>query len=373
MIQLTLPPKILLGNAAIRQVGALARGLGARPLLVTGRTALRTGGRLEEILRILSDAGCRAVLFDQVEHDPSIETVERGIAATRRDSCDSVIAIGGGSALDAGKLIAGLANQPFSVTDFFDGTRDIERPALPFLAAPTTAGTGSECTKVAVLTDTARSIKKGLRHEWMMPRVALVDPELTLSAPPDVTAQSGMDALTQAVECYVGRGANPVTDALAERAISLLAGNLEKAVHEGNRIEFREAVALGSLMGGMAFGNAGLGAVHGLAHPVGILHGIPHGFVCAVLLPAVCDFNLPARREKFDAVARLIGAKSADDVPATLAGLNAAIGIPATLREFGLSDASLPRILQDCRSGSMANNPREASDDDLARIVRRVL
>jgi alcohol dehydrogenase class IV len=371
--QLAWPGEIIFGTGTFGRIGESAAELGSRPLVVAGKGALRCGGWIEKALGLIRKAGGEPTCFEGVEHDPAIETVERGIAATREAGCDAVVAIGGGSALDAGKLIAGLAAQTFSVQEFFDGTRDLERPTLPFLAAPTTAGTGSECTKVAVLTDPKQGIKKGLRHDRMMPRIALVDPELTLSAPPEVTAHSGMDALTQAIESYVGRGANPATDALAERAVSLLATNLEAAVREGDRIEHREPVALGSLLGAMAFGNAGLGAVHGLAHPVGVLCGLPHGLVCAVLLPAVCEFNLSARRDKFDTLARLIGVKSAEAVPGALRKLNGRVGIPATFHDFGLNESQFLRILADCRSGSMANNPREASDENLVEILRNLL
>ena len=366
------PRKIIFGSGTFSQLGGHCRGLGRRALLVAGRSALRRSGKLQLAQQNLAAEGIICHLFEGVESDPSLETCALGISAARESGCDLVVAVGGGSALDAGKIIAALAPQAFTVKELFYGRRDIEKPSLPFVAVPTTAGTGSECTRVAVLTDTERQTKKGVRHEFMTPRVALVDPELTLGLSPSVTAQTGMDALTQAIECLVGRNTNPVSDALAIRAIDLLARHLPQAVEDGGDIRNREPVALGSLMTAMAFANAQLGAVHGLAHPIGALFHAPHGLICAVLLPHVCEFNLPAQPEKFSTIAPLIGAKSAQDIPATLIALNRRIGIPDNLAAFGLKESSFPRILADCRSGSMANNPRAASDADVAQILQKV-
>jgi alcohol dehydrogenase class IV len=284
-----------------------------------------------------------------------------------------VVAIGGGSALDAGKIVAAMLPQPFTIRELFRGERNLERPSLFVVAAPTTAGTGSECTRVSVLTDEQTQTKKGLRHEFMVPQAAVVDPELTLGLPPAVTAQTGMDALTQAIECYVGRNANPASDALALQAMELLARHLPAAVEDGSKIENREPVALGSLLTGLAFTNAALGAVHGLAHPVGALFHAPHGLVCALLLPQVCEFNLPAQPEKFDRIAGRIGCKSGRDVPAALSALNRRVGIAERLGKFGVKESAFPRILTDSRGVSMTNNPRPASDADLAEILRRAI
>ena len=207
----------------------------------------------------------------------------------------------------------------------------------------------------------------------MMPDIAIVDPELTRTCPPEITAQSGMDALTQAIECYVSAGANPFTDALALRAIGLIASNLPVAVKDGDNPNAREHVALGSLLTGMAFGNAGLGAVHGLAHPLGAQFHVPHGLACAVLLPHVCAFNLSVRKNKFNDVAPLIGAQNAEDLPSALATLNQTVGIPDTLAQFGVKQTDFPALLADCRSGSMKKNPRPASDEQLAEILRNVI
>jgi len=368
-----LPEIIVFGKGVFSRLGELARRLGRSALFCTGRSALRQSGRLDRAVEILAQHNIRVELLEGVENDPSLDTCNRAISLARGRKCDFVIAVGGGSAIDAGKTAAAVIPQPGTLDEYFTGGRKLENNPLPFLAAPTTAGTGSECTINAVLTDTRRNIKKSLREERMTPDVALVDPELTLTCPPEITAQAGMDALTQAIECYVTTGANPFTDALALRAIGLIASNLPGAVENGADPERRERVALGSLLTGMAFGNAGLGAVHGLAHPLGARFHVPHGLACAVLLPHVCAFNIPVRKKKFNDVAPLIGAKSPEDVPSAIAALNKTVGIPDTLAQFGVKESDIPAILADCRSGSMKKNPRPASDEQLAEILRNII
>jgi alcohol dehydrogenase class IV len=371
--ELVFPRKILFGTGTFSRLGEVCRGNGRRALLVTGRAALRRSGKLAQAEEMLAGAGIAVRLFEGVENDPSLATCDRAIGAAREAGCDMVVAIGGGSALDAGKIVAAMLPQPFTIRELFRGERNLERPSLFVVAAPTTAGTGSECTRVSVLTDEQTQTKKGLRHEFMVPQAAVVDPELTLGLPPAVTAQTGMDALTQAIECYVGRNANPASDALALQAMELLARHLPAAVEDGSKIENREPVALGSLLTGLAFTNAALGAVHGLAHPVGALFHAPHGLVCALLLPQVCEFNLPAQPEKFDRIAGRIGCKSGRDVPAALSALNRRVGIAERLGKFGVKESAFPRILTDSRGVSMTNNPRPASDADLAEILRRAI
>jgi alcohol dehydrogenase class IV len=283
-----------------------------------------------------------------------------------------VISIGGGSAIDIGKIVAAMVPQSYTVYDFFE-SQIVEKTPLPFVALPTTAGTGSECTTVSVLTDTKNQVKKGVRNEKMTPLIALVDPGLTLNVPPDVTAQSGMDALTQAIEALVSRDANPISDALAIRGIELLHRHLPAAVSDGGRIENREPVALGSMITGMAFASAGLGAVHGLAHPIGALCHAPHGLICAVLLPHVCAFNQPAAPDKFNCIAGGMGLKSGIEVASAIMALNRRVGIPERLGKHGLTESLIPAIIPASRSGSMAKNPRNPTDEELREILMKVV
>jgi alcohol dehydrogenase class IV len=370
---LRLPRRVIFGVGVYAQLGPVARGLGRRALLVTGRAALRRSGRLQQAEDMLREQGVDCILVEGVENDPSLKTCAHAIHTARRERCDFVLSIGGGSALDAGKTAAAVAPQAGELPEYFDGPRKLEKPPLPQLAVPTTAGTGSESTPNAVLSDTDRGVKKSLRDERMVPDAALVDPELTVPLPPEITAHAGMDALAQAVECFVSRDANPYSDALALRAIDLVARHLPGAVADGADMAHREPVALASLLTGIAFGNAGLGAVHGFANPLGAALHAPHGLICAVLLPPVCEFNLPAAERKFGEIAHVLGARSGHDVPAALAALNHRLGIPATLRAQGLTRDQLPALVAASRSGSMNKNPRPPTDEDLAGLLARVL
>jgi len=371
--QLRLPGRIIFGSRTFAQLGEVAAELGDHALLVTGRSALRKSGRLQQAIELLDCNGVNVTQFSGVENDPSLRTCERGVVLARERGCDLVVGIGGGSALDAAKAIAAVSPQAGELPEYFSRERILENMSLPFIAVPTTAGTGTECTKNAVLTDTERKVKQSLRSDCMVPAVALVDPELTLTAPPSVTAQTGMDALTQAIECYVSRRANPASDILSLRAIELLAANLPDAVADGSRLSVREPVALGSLLTAMAFGNAALGAVHGLAHPIGAHYRVPHGLVCAVLLPHVCTYNLSVQNEKFNRIAPLLGAESGNDVPHALRALNQRVGIPADLKAFGFDERGFSAVIAGCRSGSMRANPRAASDEELIGILHKIV
>jgi alcohol dehydrogenase class IV len=373
MIDLHLPKRIICHNGSLSHLGELGADLGDHALVCTGRTSLEASGMLAKALHCLDGHAVQTSHFSAIDHDPSLSTVDAAVDFARETDCDFIVAIGGGSVLDAGKAVAAILPQEGHTRPYFDGERAIEQHPLPIIAIPTTAGTGSECTNNAVLTDTEHKTKKSLRDPRMIPELALVDPELTISCPPDLTARCGMDALTQAIECFVSIGANPATDALILSAIEQIARHLPGAVAEGDNMDHREPVAIGSLMAAMAFGNAGLGAVHGLAHPLGAQFGIPHGLACAILLPHVCAFNMEAREEKFAHIAPLLGAATAHDVPEALLGLNRDLGIPDTLADYAVTPSDIPAIIADSRSGSMAKNPRPASDDDLAHILNQII
>ena len=371
-LTLLTPPRIVFGCGEFGGLGREAAALGRRALVVTGRSAMRESGTLDRAVGLLRDAGLGAAVFDKVEHDPTLGVVDNGVRAARQSGRDLVVGLGGGSPLDAAKAIAILLNKPGAAADYFSGAREIEGPGAPFLAAPTTSGTGAEITKNSVLTDADARVKKSLRSPHMVARVAIVDPELTLSCPAALTAHSGMDALTQAIECYVSRAAHPVSDALALTAARALFHHLLPAVKDGGSPEHREAMAFGSMTCGLAFANASLGAVHGLAHPMGALLGLPHGLICAALLAPVIEFNYPACAEKMDVLARDLGLDSGCDLPAAVRRLADEVGVPSSLAERGLTESRIADIVADCRSGSMSNNPREATDEDLAAILRKL-
>lgn len=373
MISLMYPQHIIFGKGAINHLGEKVTNLGSKALLVTGRSAMRKSGILDKVVNQLSSKGIAVEVFDKVEHDPSLKTVDEGIDEAMKKDVSVVIGLGGGSAIDAAKTIAAITNKEGRLEDYHEGKLQIDKPGLPFIAIPTTAGTGAEITNNAVLTNREKKLKKSIRSPFMIAKVALVDPELTLSCPPSLTAHSGMDALTHAIESFISKASNPITDTLALRAIEILFFNLPLAVEKGEDLNVREKMALGSLLSGMAFSNSGLGAVHGLSHPLGAHYNIPHGLACATLLPWVLEYNLPVRREKMDIIAEKIGAKRGEDVPETIKELLKRLKIPPTFKKWGIKKEDIPVMVKKSRSGSMAKNPREASDEDLKQILEKVI
>lgn len=363
--------RVIFGSGEIRRVGDEAAALGSAALLVVGRHFMRESGRLAEIGDLLSDKGVRLTVFDAVPPEPTLADVEAGIRVLRSSECDLVIAIGGGSALDVGKAIAGLAQAPATVCEHFRG-RPVEKKGLPFIAAPTTAGSGSEVTSNAVLIDPEDGIKTSIRSDYLYPDVAIVDPELTLTAPPSVTAQSGMDALCQALEALVSRSADPITDVLAKDASVRLLNHLPEAYAHGDDLDARTEVALGSLMGGIAFANARLGLAHGMAHPVGIATGLPHGLICGLLLPMVIRFNTRVAESKYAWVADNAGVSGgADGLVREIERLNSLMGLTERLPEMRIPEDRWPGVIaQSLVAGSTKSNPCEVRAEDIEKVLR---
>jgi alcohol dehydrogenase class IV len=353
-----------------------AARLGRRPLIVTG-SSLRRTGRLEPLVESLTAAGLQPTVHAGVPAEPTLADLQHAMDACVAADADLVIAIGGGSAMDIGKAAAALAGAGPPASEFFAG-HSIPETGRPIIALPTTSGTGSEVTRVCVLSDPAHRRKASIRADVMLPRLAIVDPELTVSCPPPVTAHSGMDALVQAIEAYVSKGANPLTDALALQGARLAAGSLEVAVRDGSDRRAREAMALGSLMAGLALNTARLGLVHGLAHPIGALTGARHGLLCGLLMPAVMEFNLPAAESRYAQLARELGAAptgAPDDSAARaliqfVRDLNRKVGIPDRLEPLGLGRDSLPYVAAEAMpSGSTRSNPRPVSEADALAVA----
>jgi alcohol dehydrogenase class IV len=282
--------RIIFGPGTLRQVGPLACELGR---CVAARAA--------PLLGWLGEGGVKAQTFP-VTKEPELETIREGVARAREAKCDLVIGLGGGSAIDAGKAIAAMLANEGELLDYLEVIgrgKALAKASAPFIAIPTTAGTGSEVTRNAVLASPEHRVKVSLRSAFMLPRVALVDPELSYDLPPGVTASTGLDALTQLIEPYVSCRANPMTDALCVQGLQRAGRSLRRAYEHGrNAPEARQDMAIASLYGGLALANAGLGAVHGFAGPIGGMFPAPHGAVCAALLPHVMVANLRALRER---------------------------------------------------------------------------
>lgn len=350
-----------------------------RVLIVTGRRAERG----QALARALDALGVECTLTAALG-EPSVEGVREGVALAREDACDGVIAVGGGSALDTGKAIAALVpnGEVMEHLEVVGKGRPFERPSLPFVAVPTTAGTGSEVTRNAVLSVKQSGVKASLRGASLLPTLAVVDPELLSGAPPEVLRDCGLDALSQLIEAYLSIRANPLTDALAREGIARSARSLRQSVLGDPERQEREDLALASVLGGMCLANAGLGAVHGFAAPMGGLYGAPHGAVCAALLVPVLEVNLQAlkgRAPQSPSLARyrdlavlLTGQTNAapEHAIAVLRALCEDLGVRG-LSSFGLSEAGIPELVRGAlRSSSMKGNPLPLSERELEAVVR---
>ena len=371
--------RILFGPGTAAQAAREAAGMGRRALLVTGGDPARGAGFSAR----LDQAGVAQAHF-RVAGEPEIETVAAGAALARREQCDLVIGLGGGSALDAAKAIAALATNTEPIETYLEvigQARPLTCPPLPCIAIPTTAGTGSEVSRNAVLKSVAHKVKVSLRSDGMLPLLAVVDPELTLGLPPEITAATGCDALTQLLEAFVSAKANPLTDALCREGLTRAAAALPRAVAHGDDLDARADMALASLFSGLALANAGLGAVHGIAGPLGGMIPAPHGAVCARLLPEVMAVNVQAlsQREcgsaalsRYRQIAQILTgapqAAAADGVR-WVRQLVRQFAIPP-LSHWGLQVQALPELVAHARrASSMKGNPIELTEKELGEIV----
>jgi len=371
--------RIVFGEGAAATLPELVRTFGARPLVVTGASRERAAWLVSAL---------SAETF-AVPGEPTVDLVREGARRVREAACDLILSLGGGSAIDAGKAIAIVATnggEPLEFLEVVGKGRAIAAPPLPFIAVPTTAGAGSEVTRNAVLGSTEHGVKASLRSPLMLPRVALVDPELTYALPPAVTAATGLDALTQLIEPYVGARANPLVDAVCVEGIRRVAGALRRAYHDGADREARRDMALASLFGGLALANAGLGIVHGFAAPLGGSSKAPHGALCAALLPHGMAANVAALRarapqhpalgpvlDRHATVARLLTGRNeadAEDGIEWVHALCAELNVPA-LRAWGIAEADLPGVVEKAaRASSMHANPLPLTGQELLAVAR---
>ncbi len=371
--------RIIFGPGTAQQIGSLAAELGERAFVVTGRTKERT----EPLLRQLQKHGIAYSTFS-VEHEPAITTLTQCLAQARRAECDLVIGIGGGSVIDTGKAVAIMLSNPGRPEDYLEvvgpGKRLTKTP-IPYIALPTTAGTGAEVTRNCVLAVPEHRVKVSLRSPLMLPRIAVVDPELTYSMPPEVTASTGLDALTQLIEPYVSNKANALTDGICIEGLKRIGRSLQKAHDNGDNRAAREDMALASLFGGLALANAALGAVHGLAGPLGGMVGVGHGAICARLLPHVMRANVSSLQKRqpdspalprYDEIARILtgrGSARAQDGVEWVSQLCKALNLPP-LSEFGLTKEELPALIEKAKNASsMKGNPIALRDDELTKIL----
>ena len=371
--------RIVYGEGVVREVAPAARELGTRALVVTGRSEQRSAPLRTE----LAEAGVACQTF-HVDGEPSVEGVQLGAKIAGAERCDLVIGFGGGSALDAGKAIAALLTNGGDLLEYLEVIgrgQPLSVAPAPFIAVPTTAGTGTEVTRNAVLDSPPHRVKVSLRSPRMLPRLAVVDPELTLDLPPEVTARTGLDALTQLIEPYVSNRANPLTDSFCVEGLTRASRSLRRAYHDGRDRAARADMSVASLLGGLALANAALGVVHGFAGPVGGMFPAPHGAVCAALLPYGIETNIRALRmrdpagetlRRYETVARLLTGRpqaSAEDTVEWTREICRELQIPS-LRVYGVRDADWPALIERAmRASSMKGNPIALTPDELREVL----
>ncbi len=374
--------RIIFGRGVVKEVPTLASGMGGRALVAIGRNAERS----EALLDSLRKTGVKTFVFS-VFIEPTIELILEGVRIARENACDFVVGIGGGSVIDTAKAVSALMTNPGDVLDYLEVVgrgRPLKRTAAPCVAVPTTAGTGAEVTSNAVLTSPEHECKVSLRSPSMLPDLAVVDPQLTCSTPPSITAAVGLDALAQVLEPYVSVQSNPLTDLICLDGMKRAARSLRTAFKDGEDEAAREDMALASLFGGLALANAKLGAVHGFAGPMGAMFPIPHGMVCARLLPFVMEANVGALRRtrsrrllaRYDEVARVLTGEptaAAGDGVAWVRDLCRELKTP-TLSSFGVTADHFPGLVAGAReASSMKGNPVTLTNEELTEILRKAV
>jgi alcohol dehydrogenase class IV len=381
--QIVLPRILQVGASASTEAGNILNSLGCeRPLIVTDKMMVQLGyvSRLQESLE---GASIQSDIFDNTVPEPTVSSIQEGVDKVRDGNYDSIIAIGGGSPIDSAKAIAILGKYGGVMRDY-KFPRVVNEPGLPIIAIPTTAGTGSECTKVTIITDETNDEKMLCVGIGFMPTAALVDYSLTLSLPPRTTADTGIDALTHAMEAYVSKKASLYSDSQAIAAMKLLAPNLRKAFHDGSDQKAREEMMLGATLAGVAFSNASVALVHGMSRPIGAFYHVPHGLSNAMLLPMVTEYSIPAAPERYADCARAMGVANEDDsdeianskLMAELYAINEELQVP-TPEQFGIDRdhffQNLPVMAEQAlASGSPGNNPRVPSADEIMEIYRKL-
>ena len=383
------PQQIHFGWGRRKEVGKLAKTLGRRAFLVCGSATLEEQGRMAEIGDLLRLSGVEPVPVATISHEPEVGDVDRLTAELRARGVvagDLLLAVGGGAAIDLAKALAAMATntQSTTVRDYLEGvgrglTLDVQ--PLPVLAMPATAGTGAEATKNAVISSYDPPFKKSLRDQRLLPRIALLDPELTVSVPPAVTAASGMDAITQLLESYLSKKAQPIPQALAVEGLQMALPSIAEAVEHGDRREPREKMAQAALLSGMALANSGLGMAHGVAAALGVHCRTPHGAACALMLPVALKVNRPVCLAELARLSRLLLAldatlsdeDAADRLIARIETLCDRVEVPRRLSQVGATAGQILAIVRSSRGASMSGNPRDLSDDELTAILEEIL
>jgi alcohol dehydrogenase class IV len=375
-----LKSKIVFGLESYRKIGEEVEGLKGRKVLIITDEGVKRAGILDSVAEPLRSKRLEYGVFSEVEENPSVGTVEKAVRVVKENGYDLMIGLGGGSSMDTAKAVGLMAKNPGRISDYW-----AKRPlndSIPVIAIPTTAGTGSEVTSVASIKDDERKVKMGIGAPQMTPAVSIVDPVLTLSMPPAITASTGMDALTHAIEAYTNKIVDPISETLSFKAIQLISVSLRTAVAQGDHVEARTNMLYGSMIAGMAFANVKLGAVHAITVPMGGYFPVPHGVINSILLPHVMEFNFIGNLKKFEHVAEAMGEHLTGLNPRQRAfraieavrQLSADIGIPPGLASLGIAEEAIPKICEDAmKNVNIPINPRKPNTEDLVNICRKAM
>ena len=382
VISLRTPQLILAGVGASERLGQEARAIGAKKALVVTDRGVVDSGTAKKVREILEKEGIGVEIFDRVISDPDVACLEACLEVARKGTYDLIVGVGGGSPMDIASLTSIMLTNPGTVYDYF-GVNIIKHPGIPTILIPTTAGTGAEATPNAILTDTREKLKKAVVSPYILPKVAIIDPLLTLSMPPAVTSSSGIDALTHAIESYTSNNATMMTDLFAKEAIILIGRSLLTAVANGNNVEARHDMAMGSLYAGISLANAGVTAVHALAYPLGGQFNVAHGIANGLLLPYVMEFNALGNIPKFAQVAQFLGERvesmtllnQAHLASKAVKAIYRNLKIPQSLTELNVPKEAIPGMAKAAMNSTrlMVNNPRSMTAEDIEKIYYNAL
>lgn len=376
-----IPTQIIYGRDSVHQLGDVLHKLNIHKVQVITDPGVAGSGVLDQVTNQLKQSNIPYSVFDAVEVNPTVQTADTAAEQYKREACEGVIALGGGSPLDAGKAVGVLATNPGTTTDYL-GIDKVKVPSAPVVAIPTTAGTAAEITDVTVLLDPAKRAKIGLRSSYVAPRVALLDPVLTLGLPPGPTRDSGLDALTHAIESFICINAWAASEALCLTAIELIGRYLRRAVHNGKDIEARDGMLTASLLAGMAFHNTKLTLVHAITGPLGGAFNLPHGAINAIILPHAMEFMLPGAVDKYAQIAAALGEpveslsmrEAAEKAVLAVKQLSQDVGLPAGLSYYGVKDEDLLPLIKTIAGSFMVPlAPRVANPDEILTVCRASL
>jgi len=376
-----MPTTNVFGPGCVNELGESVKTIGGKKPLIVAGVSKHGHDLAEDIANILKKSDINSVIFAKSEPNPTDTTVHEGVEVYKNEACDCIISVGGGSPMDAAKGIGVVVTNGGKINDY-EGLDKSTKPMPPMIAVNTTAGTASEMTRFTIITDTERHIKMAIVDWRVTPNVSFNDPELMVSMSPSLTAATGMDALTHAIEAYVSTGATPLTDCAALKAVELVVRHLPHAVENGDDIEARDKMVYAEFLAGMAFNNASLGLVHAMAHQLGGFYNLPHGVCNAVLLPHVESFNLPEASDKFATLAQVLGADISDmtfhdageRAIKAISELAASIGIPTGLKELGVKEEDLPTLAENALNDACyLTNPRKADRREVIQIYKNAM